>query len=185
MATVVSLTEQKIKELLAGWEGVSLSQDQINALVAQLWTSQASLDAAMDELNNVTMPQLEADLAASSIKVSELNDTALPQLEADLAQADQTISNLVNVEIPAMQQGLTNTVDNVQARPKVFVQPDPPPPYDDLEERDLVVGDTWYNSANNNEQRIWNGVEWSTFNVDIADFSLTVKKFMSTSHMIY
>lgn len=185
MATVSSLTKEKIQELVAGWEDVNLSQEQINALVAQLWTSQGTVSAEMEYFQNVILPQLVADLGASSIKISELNDTRLPELEADLAQQDLTIDNLRNVEIPAIQEGLVNTVDNVQARPKVFVQPDEPPPYDDLEERDLVVGDTWFNSANNNEQRIWNGVEWSTFNVDIADFSLTVRKFMSTSHMIY
>lgn len=185
MATVVSLTEAKIKELLAGWEGVSLSQEQINALVAQLWTSQATLDAMMETLREVTLPQLQGDLDANSTKVSELNDTILPNLEADLEQTSLELQNLVAVDLPSIQQSIDNEVELTRERPKVFVQAEPPPAYDDLEERDLVVGDTWFDIDDNNKQYIWNGVEWSTMNVNIGDFSLTVRKFLTTKHQIY
>lgn len=185
MATVISLTEQKIRELLAGWEEVGLSQDQINALVAQLWTDQVSVNTRMEEFENVTLPSIQQEVGAASNRVSELNETTLPNLAADLAQANATIENLVTVDIPEIQAGLINEIENTQVRPQVFVQAEPPPAYDDLAERDLVVGDTWFDSDDNNMQRIWNGVEWSTFGIDIPDFSLTARKFLSTTHMIY
>lgn len=185
MATVTSLTETKIRELLAGWESVDLSQDEINALVKQLRTSQDTVTAEMSELKNSTIPQFQNDLAANSAAVSDLNDNVLPSVQANLDQNNLQLQNLTTVDIPELQSGLNNEIANTAARPKVFVQPDEPPAYDDLEERDLVVGDVWYDSDDNNMHRIWNGVEWTTFKVDIPDFSLTVRKFLSTSHLIY
>lgn len=185
MATVVSLTETKIKELLSGWEGVSLSQDEINILVQQLLESQAAVDAAMLAIKEVTIPGIQTELAANDVKLAELNDTTLPGLNATLDQTRLELANVKDVEIPALQTNLAAEIQSTIERPKVFVQNEPPPPYDDLEERDLVVGDTWYDSDDNNRQRIWNGVEWSTFNVDIPDLSLTVKKFKTSTHMLY
>lgn len=184
MATVISLTEAKIRELLSGWEGVELSQDQINALVSQLWTSQATVTAEMDDLKNVVMPQLQTDLAESSIRVSELNDTSLPNLETELAQADAALQDLITVTIPGIEANLTNVIDNDAVRPKVYTQPDEPT-NPDIDERGLLVGDTWFDADDSNKQYVWNGVEWSTFGVDIADFSLTAKKFKTSTHMLY
>lgn len=184
MATVVSLTEEKIRELLAGWEDVALSQDDINAIVLQLQTNQATQQAEMDELNNTTLPQLRLELADNQTKMGELNDVTLPQLQLDLEQANAQIENLNTVDIPALRQDVDSTIQNAIDRPKVYVQSEPPTNPDE-EERYLVVGDVWHDSDDNNRQRIWNGVEWSTFNVDIPDFSITVRKFLSSSHLIY
>ena len=184
MATVISLTEQKIKELLAGWEGVALSQDEINALVLQLQTNVESQGASLTNFNEVVRPQLEADLAAGSIKISELNDTTIPNLQAELAQAQDEVQDLVTITVPALQQEMANTSTNVNERPNVYVQPEAPT-NPDVDDRDLVVGDSWFDSDDGNKQRVWNGVEWSTFNVDVADFSLTVRKFLSSTHQIY
>ena len=185
MATVVSLTETRIRELLAGWEEVGLSQDRINALIGQLWTSQGTVTSRLEEFENVTLPSIRQDVDEASTRVSALNETVLPDLAADLEQAQLQIENFATVEIPNVQIGLENTVENIRARPQVFVQPDEPPAWDDLEDRDLVVGDTWFDSDDDNTQRIWNGVEWTTFGVEIPDFSLNVRKFLSTTHMIY
>jgi len=183
MATVTSLTEEKINELMAGWESVGLSQEEINALVIQLRDAQQAADAALQELNQSTLPTLRQDLAENDIKVSELNDQ-LPDLHTRLEQSEARIDDVLSVDIPSLQESLNNQIVNAIERPKVYVQPDEPT-NPDIDERDLVVGDVWYESDNNNFQRIWNGVEWTTFKVDVADFSLTVKKFMTSTHMIY
>lgn len=184
MATVISLTKAKIEELLAGWEGVELSQDQINALVAQLWTSQATLDAVMEEFQNVTLPQLQDDLAAGSVKVSELNDVTLPDLEATLDQNSLEIDNLNTVILPGLEADLNSTVENLALAPRRYVQEDPPT-NPDIDDRDLVHGDIWIDTNNGNTQYRWNGTAWTTLEVDVADFSLTARKFLSTQHMIY
>lgn len=183
MAVVTSLTEDKIEELMAGWASVGMSQENINALVIQLRDSQAAANARLAELDQVTLVQMREDLAANSVQVSELNEM-LPALQTDLEQSQARIDNLTSVDIPALQQGLDNQIVNLIDRPKVYVQPEAPTNPDE-EERFLVVGDTWFDSDSDNKQTVWNGVEWSTFGVEISDFSLTVKKFLSSSHMIY
>lgn len=184
MATVVSLTEEKIKELMAGWESVGFTQEQINALVIQLRDAQTAANERLTEFNEITLPQLREDLAAGSILVSELNDTTIPNLETSLSEARTAVNDLATIDIPALREGLDNQIVNLTDRPKVYVQPEAPTNPDE-EERFLVVGDTWFDSDSDNKQTVWNGVEWSTFGVEISDFSLTVKKLMSSSHMIY
>lgn len=184
MATVISLTEEKIKELLAGWEGVSLSQEQINALVGQISVGQESVRSEMETFQNEMLPQMQSDLAESSIRVSDLNDILLPQLQNDLSDAQLQLQDLADVTVAGMQEDLAANIENVETRPQIYVQ-DTPPEDPDENDRGLVVGDTWINTADNNKQQTWNGVEWSTFNVDIADFSLTVRKLLSTKHQIY
>lgn len=185
MATVQSLTAAKIEELMAGWEGVEFSQEQINSLVSQVWTSQATLDALMEDLQNITLPQLEVILQENNISLSDLVDNVLPGLQSDLDAANAQIENLQTVEIPAIQASLINEIEGSAVRPKVFVQPDEPPAYDDLEERDLVVGDTWFDSDDENKQYFWDGAQWTRLVTDVADFSLTVRKLISSTHMIY
>jgi hypothetical protein len=102
MATVTSLTEDKIQELVSGWEGVSLSQDELNALVSQLWVDNESHDAALTEFKNVTVPELADDVAAGSTKVSDLNDVTIPDLEAQLSAHDLNLTNLNTVELPLL-----------------------------------------------------------------------------------
>lgn len=184
MATVVSLTESKIRELLSEWDDITLTQEEINSLIIQIAQEQDSVTVRMDELNNEVLPQLQQDLAQGSILVSELNDTKLPQLQQSLEQARLELQGINEVDIPALQAGLDAQIVNYRERPKVYVQPEPPT-NPDQEERNLVVGDSWFDSDDNNRQRVWNGVEWSTFGIDIPDFSVTVRKFMSTTHLIY
>lgn len=184
MATVVSMTEDKIRELLAGWEGVSLSQDEINSILSQILIRQDSDSAELADFRNNSLPQLYADLEEGSNRISDLNDNVLPNLQNDLIQAQQDVENMRTVDIPSIQDTIANELENTATRPKVYRQPDPPD-NPDVDDRDLVVGDTWFDSDDNDTMRLWNGVEWSTFAIDIPDLSLTVRKFNTSTHMIY
>lgn len=183
MAVVTSLTDSKIQELMAGWQIVGLSQEEINSLVIQIRAAMESHDAQITELRETTLPALQEDLAAGSIKVSELNEK-IPDLENTLAEAQLQLDDIQNIIVPSMQESIDNTTQNIIDRPKTYVQPEAPENPDE-EDRYLVVGDGWFDSDDNNRQRIWNGVEWSTFGIDIPDFSVTVRKFMSSTHLIY
>lgn len=185
MATVVSLTEARILELLNGWNAVGLTQQDIYTLLSQIGSSQNEVDAAMQEFREVTLPSIQEDVNEASNLLADLNENAIPNIQAELDQTRSELQDALNVDISGLQDGLLNGIEELRSRPKVFVQPDEPEPYDDLEERELVVGDTWFDSDDDNRQRIWNGAQWSTFGVDIPDFSLTVKKFLTTTHMIY
>lgn len=184
MAVVVSLTETKIRELLSNLQGIELSQDEINAIIVQLLTSQGTLEADMDELKNVTVSQLQVELAANDIAVAQLNDTTLPALEADLEQAQLDLTNLSTVSIPALEENLSNELANAALRPKAYRQADAPTD-PDIDDRGLIVGDTWFDTDDDNKQYVWNGTEWSTLSSDVADFSLTAQKFKTSTHMIY
>ena len=184
MASVTSLTATRIQELLSDWQQIGLSQAEINALVIQLTTSVDSMDASLTNFNENVRPTMEMELAANAMAVSDLNDNVLPVLQQDLDTASTTINDLVGVVVPSLQESVANTTLNVNERPNVYVQEEAPENPDD-NDRELVVGDSWFDSNDNNRQRIWNGVEWSTFNVDVADFSLTVKSFLTGTHQIY
>lgn len=184
MGTVVSLTEAKIQELVAGWEGVSLTQEQINALVSQLVVSQAVLDATMEEFVTVVKPQLEADLAAGAIAVSELNDVVLPELINDLASNSLSLENLNTVTLPALQEELQNEIDVNAERPKIYVQPEPP---DNPDENDRVLqpADRWYDDDNDLADHIWNGTEWVLYEFEIPDLSEAIEAYISPEHALY
>ena len=184
MATVISYTEDKIKELLGPWDGVALTQDEINAKLQQMRTSLDSQGAMQTEFNQVVRPQLEAAVAESSIQVSELNETVVPSLRQDLTQTQTDVQDLNTVTIPSIQQDVSATIQTIAERPKAYPQDEEPTNPDD-DGRYLVVGDTWFDTDNNNQQSVWNGVEWSTFSVDVAEFSLTAEKFKTSTHMIY
>lgn len=184
MATVTSLTEAKIQDLMAGWQQVGYDQDEINALVLQLRTLVEENTVITEELNNSVLPELRQSLSENENRLSELNDNVIPDFVNNLDQVQLDVDNVRLVDLPSLRQDVDNTTQNLLDRPKVYVQPEAPTNPDE-EERYLVVGDVWHDSDNDNKQTVWNGVEWSTFGVEISDFSLTVKKFLSSSHMIY
>lgn len=184
MASVTSFTATKIQSLLAEYEGISLSQQEILSLLQQLFVDTESNDAQMTELREVILPQLQDDLAANSIELDTLADTTLPNLQADLAQASLQLENINTVDLPSMRQDLDAEITNNLDRPKTYVQPDEPTNPDE-DNRDLVVGDSWFDDDDNNKQYVWNGAQWSTFSVDVADFTLTAQKFKTSTHMIY
>jgi hypothetical protein len=184
MAQVTSYTAQRIMDLLGGIDEVEVKQEGLDALIAQLRLIVEGNDALQTELNNVVLPQLQQALGENDNKVNDLNDNVLPNLELTLAQNEAAIEDIRTVDLPSLTEGLANNVENLLTRPKVYVQAEAPT-NPDADERDLVVGDTWFDSDDNNVQRIWNGVEWSTLNVEVHDFSLTVRKFMTSTHLIY
>ena len=108
MATVTSLTETKIQELMSGWTGVALSQDAINALVSQLWTDVASQGANLENFNEVILPDLLADLAAGAIAVNDIVTNGLPDLESALAANELAITNINTAVLPLLQTEITS-----------------------------------------------------------------------------
>ena len=184
MATVTSFTSQKILELLSGWEGVGADQIETNVLVGALSDALQENMALIEELNSLTLPQIEESLAENGILVADLNDNILPTLQQVLEENAARINDIATVDIPNIALDLANNIENTQARPNVYVQ-DEAPTNPDEDDRYLIVGDSWFDSNDNNKQRIWNGVEWTTFEVDIPDLSLTVVKFKTSTHMIY
>lgn len=184
MATVVSLTQTKIEQLLDGWRGVSLSQDEINSLVAQLWSDVQTNGAVVQEFENVIVPELLQQTNAGAMALDNLLTNQLPTLEVELNDAKLSLEHLNTSVLPELREQLDSTITNVIERPNVYVQPEAPEDPDE-NERYLVVGDVWHDSDDNNRVRIWNGVEWSTFGIDIPDLSITVQKFKTSTHMIY
>lgn len=186
MATVVSLTEQKIRELVAGWEDVELTQAQIQSLVAQLLTGQASVEATILNLEETVLPQLRADLEAGSIAVSDLNDNVLPDLETTLAENQAALQDLTTVTIPALEHAVDAGVENMLTSQHTYVQDEPPTSPDD-DERELVVGDIWHDSNDGNKQYRWDGAEWVLFAVEanIPNISELVEESLSPEHTIF
>lgn len=184
MATVNSYTAAKILELASQWEGVSLSQEEINALLAQLQTDLDSLNVLIDTLNNATLPQLQEDLANNDVALANLNDNVLPGLNNDLAVMEGDITDLQTVTLPAIQQSLNNEIEGNAARPIVYTQPDEPT-NPDINDRDLIVGDVWFDNDDAMTQRLWNGTEWSLMDVDVSQIVDVVEQYISPLHQLY
>lgn len=213
MATATSLTHERILALAAGWEGVESDLSDTNLLVGQLQQAMAGNQEALALFQSETLPQLQAALAANDASVNHLQSTTLVDLQATLDDNVSAISTLIESTIPtldeqlnsnsgwildlnenllpAMETRLQEAETLVQAAAQTVLESPraysnvPQPLNPDSEGRPLVVGDSWYDQSDNNKQYVWNGVEWTTLDVDIPDFSLTVRKFMSTSHLIY
>lgn len=184
MGTVISLSENKIMEILSGYAGVNMNQEQINALVQEMYIAQQTINARMDFLDGTTLPDLIEDVAQGNIRIDELVATVIPDLDAAQEQNSAQLNDLLTVLIPTLQQDLQNTATNVNESPMAYHQAEAPlNPDDDL--RDLVVGDRWFDTDDNNRQYTWNGVEWTTLSTDIPDLSITVAKFNTSTHMIY
>lgn len=184
MAAVTSYTADRIQELMSSLPALGGAQEALSVVMNELRTILESNDVSMIELREEILPQLQASLDANDVLVADLNNTTLPDLRTALDQAAAELENLQSVTIPNIALDLSNNIENVEARPNVYVQPEAPTNPDE-DDRDLVVGDSWFDSDDNNFQRVWNGVEWSSFKVDIPDLSLTVHKFKTSTHMIY
>ncbi len=184
MATAVSLTEQRIIELTEQWQAVLDNYAAVTASIAEIRVSlQAQIDA-LTEFEVVTVPQLAADVAAGDVALADLQNTTLANMQAALDANNLKLTDMDTVTIPALRADLDSTAQNVLDSPHIYEQPEPPL-NPDINNRPLRVGDSWYDTDDNNKQYMWNGVEWSTFTVDINDFSLTAQKFKTNTHMIY
>lgn len=184
MATVESLTKNKILELASQWASVISNQESSDVLLSGLLTFLEQNSTLIELLNVQTLPQLQEQLAANDEALSDLNATVIPDLQAALAQNDLELLNLTTVTIPDIVTQLTSSIEGSIEKPKVYVQAEAPTNPDD-DDRYLVVGDVWFDSDDNNRQKVWNGVEWSTFGIDIPNFSITVQQLFSSQHLIY
>lgn len=111
MATVTSYTEEKILELMQGWEGVSEEQGAINAYLADVVVQLEANTAALEEFENQTLPALQADLTSSSIAVGNLVDVAIPNLQAELDANTADLNDLNTTVLPELQGSLSSNSD--------------------------------------------------------------------------
>jgi hypothetical protein len=52
-------------------------------------------------------------------------------------------------------------------------------------DRPLRTDDLWYDTDDGYKQYRYDGSTWVTFDVTISDFSLTARKFVTTTHLLY
>lgn len=184
MAEVTSYTAQTILDLLAPLGSVEEKQAEFDALLAQLRQIVAESDASREELENVILPALRLELSENDLGLADLRTNVIPNLDQTVSQHGSVLDDLQTVTLPSHANDIANLIENNIARPKTYVQPDEPV-NPDADDRDLVYGDVWFDSDDNNRQRVWNGSAWSTFAIDIPDLSITVQKFKTATHMIY
>lgn len=182
MATVTSLTAEKIYELLSDVTVVSNNQDEIKALLENIKAQLANNSAAINLFNNQTLPDLLQQLADGSITVNELLNTHFPNIQQQLNQTQTTVNDLNLVKVPSLQNDLNSGLTNIILKPQTFFQDEPP---ENTEERDLQLNDVWYDTNDSNKQYRWNGTSWVNFEVNIPEFSLVVTKFRSSTHLLY
>lgn len=183
MAIAVSLTDEKIQELMAGWQAVADQQEGLNAQIVELKGQVVSYQAMLTEFTNMTLPEIEALVAANSIKTSDLNDTSIPNLEAEVNQNALGIENLSEVDIPDLQQAIYSLGSSVAMVGVPYRQDEPPE--DDDPDFPILVGTRWYDTNNDNLEYFWNGTEWVESGLEIPDLSLTVQKFKTSTHQLY
>lgn len=102
MATVTSLTEAKISELMVDWEGVALDQDTINAIVTQLWTDVEGQGASLQDFLDNTLADLLAAQDANDVAVQDLVTNVIPNLNTALDNNELAITNLNTVTLPLL-----------------------------------------------------------------------------------
>ena len=181
MATVTSMTADKILELISGLEGIPDEQNALRSLISLLSAAVEANAGNLDEFNNMTLPELLEALGDHGVQIGDILENQIPNLAAAQEDIENAMSDLNTVILPSIQADVSSIGTD---QPKVFNQPEPPT-NDDLDYRDLQLGDTWFDTDDGNKQYMWDGVEWSAFSVDIPDLSLTVRKFNTTTHMIY
>lgn len=153
-----------------------------------------TIEAMMEELQ-----QLRDEQAASSSRVAELtselevalnqlleiNQVSIPEMNASVGGATSATSDIVENQIPNLEQAIDDQrLLTLQAIPKVFRQPEPPTNEDDPE-RELQIEDKWVDTDDSDKEYHWDGTAWVESGMTVADFSLTARKFLSSTHLIY
>jgi hypothetical protein len=183
MATATSLTDERIAELMAGWNAVAAQQEElvtkINALSLQVETYQTLLT----QFTDLTLPEIEALVAANSIQTGELRDNSIPNLEGDVAGNAADIVDLTEVTIPALQADVYSLGSSVATVGIPYRQDEPPEDLDPV--NPILIGTRWYDTNNNSLEYFWNGTEWVEAGITIPDLSLTVQKFKTSTHQLY
>lgn len=182
MATVVSLTEPKIRELLGNWEDLALTQDEVNEIINRLSLNQESLNNQITDLTENKLPELRERQDANNQVIADLNENVIPNIDNAIDQMQQDVGNLTNVTLPSIRADLESGIVNSLVRPQTLFSDEPP---ESTEDRELVDGDIWHDTNDGNRQHRWDGSQWVTFSVDVADFSITARKLISTRHLIY
>ena len=182
MAAVVSLTEHKIRQLLGSWEDLALSQDDINELVNRLNLNNEQLTNVVDDLKNNVIGDLQNRLSDNEQVVADLNENLVPNINSAMDQFHQEMDNVNSVILPNLRADLNSGIENSLIRPQTFFSDEPP---ESTEDRELQISDIWHDTNDGNRQHRWDGTQWVTFTVDIADFSVTARKLISTRHLIY
>ena len=180
MASITGLTAERMAELLAGWEGVQSGYQDLYNQIDGVQIGLGEHDAALTDLRDNQMPALQATLNENDLALADLNDNVLPNLAQTVADNQEMIDDLNNLTLPAMQEAVDNAVTNANELPQVLTGTDAP---EMANNRELEVGDTWIDDAG--VRRMWDGVTWADYTMDIPDLSLTVKKFKTGTHLIY
>lgn len=183
MASVVTLSEDKIQELMAGWQAVADRQDALNVEITELKAQVESYQGLLTEFTNMTLPEIEALVAANDLEVSDLKDNTVTNLEAQVDQHELNLTNINDVDIPALQQNVDLIGSNLNTVGVPYRQPDEP--LDDDPDNPILVGTRWYDTDDNEKERFWDGTQWVESGGTVADFSLTAEKFKTSTHMIY
>lgn len=183
MATVTSFTSQRILEMAAGWQQVADDLNGTDLTVGDLKAYFERFSADMIELSNFILPQLRNELTNNDNALKELNENVLPGLAAAQEANNAVIENLNTVSIPALEESIYQAGELAKLAPIQFNQDEEPLDGDDPS-RPLRPGDIWVHS--DGTRKTWDGDSWEEVEaLDIADFSLTAKKFYSTTHLIY
>lgn len=183
MASVVTLSEDKIQELMAGWQAVADRQDALNAEITELKAQVETYEAMMLEFTNLTLPQIQAIVAANSIETEDMKDNAIPNLELGVDENAADLVDLNTVTLPAIQNDLSLLGSSVAAVGVPYRQDEPP--LDDDPDNPILIGTRWYDTNDDEKEYSWNGTEWVESGISIPDLSLTAKKFKTSTHMIY
>jgi hypothetical protein len=182
VATAVSLTDEKIQELMAGWQAVSNRQDELNAQITELKGQVETYQVMLMEFTNMTLPEIQALVSATDLEVSDLKDNTVTDLEALVSQHDLSLININTVDIPAMRSYL-DLIGSDQLEIGVPYRQDEPP-VDDDPDNPILPGTRWYDTNDNNKEHFWNGTDWVDA-MTVPDLSLTVQKFKTSTHQLY
>lgn len=184
MASVTSLTATRIMELVDSLDAGTATISDLNAVVAALNSKVEASQLDITEFHEITLPALQDQLANNATVVDDLNDNKLPDLQNALDENQTALDELNTVTLPSLQADLASGIENSLVRPQTYFS-DVMPVEDELDEFYLNVDDVWYDTAHGNKQYRWDGTQWITFSVDIPDLSITVKKFQTSTHLIY
>lgn len=183
MGVAVSLTEEKIQELMAGWQAVADRQDELNAQIAELKGQVLTYQSYLEEFTNMTLPEIESLVTANDLEVSDLKDNTVVDLGAQVDQHELNLANINDVDIPALQENVVLIGSNLASVGVPYRQAEPP--LDDDPDYPILVGTAWYDEDDNNKEYRWSGTAWVEAGGTVADFSLTAQKFKTSTHMIY
>lgn len=182
MATVTGLTAERMAELAADWEQILATQQEMAAKINDLQTELGMARGDLVNFNSNVVPDLKNDVGGYQQAMSELS-LSQSELQDSLVQNQQALDNIGQVDIPSLQGQIGDHSQRFNEIP-ITLTGDTMPVNGDDPNRPLVVGDLWYDPSDNKQYR-WTGTEWVPSSLEVADLSLTARKFKVSTHMIY